>query len=77
MKFGWQVTKPAQSVNRVSREGVRIEKEGKQLDNTRTWLQPVLRREQLYVSLACFYIILGTSKNYGQFLEQRQGSQAK
>jgi hypothetical protein len=27
------VTKPAQSVNRVSREGVRIETEEKQLDN--------------------------------------------
>jgi hypothetical protein len=30
---GSSITKPAQSVNRVSREGVRIEKEEKQLDN--------------------------------------------
>jgi hypothetical protein len=59
------MTKPAQSVNRVSSEGVRTEKE-KQLDNIITRPQPVLRLKQLYVSPACFYIILSTSKTRGQ-----------
>jgi hypothetical protein len=41
------VSKPAQSVDRVSREEVRVEKEEKQLEKSITWLQPVLRQKQL------------------------------
>jgi hypothetical protein len=66
----------AQSVNRVSSEGVRIGKEEKLLDKIITRLQPVLRLKPFSFSLACFYIILGISKNYGQFSNQRQSDQA-
>ena len=64
----WDVDQ-ACSVNRVSKEGVRIEKEEKQLDKIITWLQPVVRLEQLYTLPVCFYIILGTSKEHGQFFD--------
>jgi hypothetical protein len=69
-------TKPAQLVNGVSSKGVRMEKE-KQFDKITARLQPVLRQKQLHVSTACFYVILGTSKKHGQFLDQRQSHQAK
>jgi hypothetical protein len=74
------LTKPAQSVNWVSREGGRVEKRKKKknkMDKIITGLQPLLRLRQLYVSPACLYIILGASKNHGQLLDQRQSHQAK
>lgn len=63
-------TKPAQSVNRVSREW------GLKKKNILTWLQPILRLGQVYISPACFYISLGASKKHGQFIDQRQNKQA-
>lgn len=38
---------------------------------------PARRLKQLYSSLVCFYIILSTSRNHGQFLDQRQSHQVK
>lgn len=43
-------------------------------DKIITQLQPTLRLKQVYVSPACFYIILSTSKTHGQFLGQRRSS---
>jgi hypothetical protein len=68
------MSKPAQSANRVSREGGRTEK-------TETIRQHYNMAPASAAAEAafpvCFDIILGTSKNHGQFLDHRQGNQAK
>jgi hypothetical protein len=58
------MTKPAQSANKVSREGLRIEKKKTMKQNYD--MTPVLRLKQLYFFLVCVYIILGIYKEYGQ-----------
>jgi hypothetical protein len=61
-----EVIKPAQSANRVSREGGRVEKK----KTTRQHYSRTPARAEaeggLFFFLVCFYIILGTYKENGQ-----------
>lgn len=72
-----EVTKPAQSDNRVSSEGVRIEKDKKPIRQTSNVTPARTEAEAALISPACFHIILGISGKHGQLLDQRQSHQEK
>ena len=72
-----KITKPGQPVDRVSREGMKIEKKKTIRQNYNMTSASAEAEAALFFLPVCFYIIPGTSKTHGQFLDQRQSTQAK